>query len=363
MCRAGYNESAHMETENRDYPPPSHQYGGQSQSYGHAPPPEEYRQHSYGSPPPVEGYRQQSYGGNPTPPQSGDYPSSYQQQQQQQQQQHYSSPPPPSQDPVYEHPSGKPPLPSGWIPQWDRQYQRWYYAEEATGRTQWEAPGAHGSDSRGWGSSGDHANVSHGGPGYSGYGHESGHNTGHYETHGSGHGQYPSEGHGEYYEDGHVKEKKKKDNTLLYAAGGLAAGAIGGALIAQALGTSHLRQRIPNFEVRTLSVLIYQQTTLLMTSIVMLLPHRPPAQRLSPCITLTESTWMRATANLSKKPGRSMRLQRKLRLIPTQAVARRRNLRKPVRSMRKSTKKSTSKEGCYSSAIATVLRIVLSNAR
>lgn len=227
-----------MKADQSNYPPPSHQYGGQpqsygysgEQSYGHAPPPEDYRQHSYGSPPPPEGYRQQSYGG---PPPAAAY-----------REQSYGNPTPPGQDPIYEHPSGKPPLPSGWIPQWDRQYQRWYYAEEATGRTQWEAPGARGSESRGWGPSGDDGNVSHGGPGYDGYGHESGQSAGHYDARGSGYGQYPSEGRGEHYESGPVKEKKKKDNTLLYAAGGLAAGAIGGALIAQALGMSHLRQRV-----------------------------------------------------------------------------------------------------------------------
>jgi hypothetical protein len=37
-------------------------------------------------------------------------------------------------------------------------------------------------------------------------------------------------------------KEKKKDNTLLYAAGGLAAGAIGGALIANALGMFDFHQ-------------------------------------------------------------------------------------------------------------------------
>ncbi|KAI0870093.1 hypothetical protein GGS24DRAFT_123517 [Hypoxylon argillaceum] len=202
--------------QNRDYPPPSQQY----ERYGGGPPPSsgypgQYQQ-SYGSPPPPEGYREQSY--SSPPPQSGGYPGQYQQPQ-------YSSPPPPSQDPIYEHPSGKPPLPDGWVPQWDRQYQRWYYAEEATGRTQWEAPGARNSESRGWGSSGD---VSHGGSGYDSYSHA--------PPPAPGYEQYPSRAQGEYYNGG--QEKKKKDHTLLYAAGGLAAGAIGGALIANALNDS-----------------------------------------------------------------------------------------------------------------------------
>ncbi|KAJ8118788.1 hypothetical protein ONZ43_g3923 [Nemania bipapillata] len=68
---------------------------------------------------------------------------------------------------------------------------------------------------------------SHGGQGYDSYSHA--------PSGTSGYEQYPSRGHGEYYEGGQEKEKKKKDHTLLYAAGGLAAGAIGGALIANAL--------------------------------------------------------------------------------------------------------------------------------
>ncbi|KAI0467007.1 hypothetical protein F4859DRAFT_495965 [Xylaria cf. heliscus] len=260
--------------KNRDYPPPSHGYGGgPPQSYGYSgqhqqsydgpPPPERYHQQSYGGPPPPEGYRQQPYGsgppppegyrqdsyggpprpdgyhgqsyGSPPPPQSGGYPSQYQQRD-------YGSPAPPSQDPVYTHPDGKPPLPHGWIPQWDRQYQRWYYAEEATGRTQWEAPGGRSSENRGWGGpSGDYSQPPHGTPGYEGYSHGPGHDSGHdpshdtrgYDAHGSsGYPPYPG------YGSPPPAEKPKKDKTLLYAAGGLAAGAIGGALIANALHDS-----------------------------------------------------------------------------------------------------------------------------
>ncbi|KAI1737839.1 hypothetical protein F4680DRAFT_427207 [Xylaria scruposa] len=221
----------------RDYPPPSHGYGGgPPQSYGH---PGQYQQ-SYGSPPPPEGYHQQPYGGgpppsegyrdsygspHPPPPQSGGYPGQYQQRD-------YNNPPPPSQDPVYTHPEGKPPLPHGWIPQWDRQYQRWYYAEEATGRTQWEAPGGRSFENRGYGPSGDYNQSSHGTPGYQSYGHDSGHDSRGYDAHGSS-GYPPHPGYGEA-----PAEKPKKDKTLLYAAGGLAAGAIGGALIANALNDS-----------------------------------------------------------------------------------------------------------------------------
>ncbi|KAI0970420.1 hypothetical protein F4678DRAFT_436771 [Xylaria arbuscula] len=222
--------------QSRDYPPPSHQrdypgggppqsygYPGQhQQSYGSPPPPEGYRQESYGSPPPPEGHYQQSY--SAPRPHSRGYPDQYQQQQE-----HYGSPPPPSQEPVYSHPEGRPPLPPGWIPQWDQKYQRWYYAEEATGHTQWEAPGSRTSESRGWAPSGDYGAASHGAPGYGGYENRGSSGYG-YEQHGGG-------GYGGYNPDSQPVEKKK-DHTLLYAAGGLAAGAIGGALIANALNDS-----------------------------------------------------------------------------------------------------------------------------
>jgi hypothetical protein len=33
-----------------------------------------------------------------------------------------------------------PPMPPGWVQQWDQNSQRWYYLEQATGRTQWDPP-------------------------------------------------------------------------------------------------------------------------------------------------------------------------------------------------------------------------------
>lgn len=153
---------------------------------------------------------------------------------------------------MYSPPQDKPSLPSGWIPQWDSHYQRWYYAEEATGRTQWEAPGARNSGNRGWGGShggeaGHGAYDAYGG--HQGSGHDSydhGHDSHGYDDRGSSSHDY----HGEYHDDGHKKDKndKKKDHTLLYAAGGLAVGAVGGALIAQALGTSLHATFSPSFQ-------------------------------------------------------------------------------------------------------------------
>ena len=33
-----------------------------------------------------------------------------------------------------------PPMPPGWTQQWDQNSQRWFYIEQATGRTQWDPP-------------------------------------------------------------------------------------------------------------------------------------------------------------------------------------------------------------------------------
>ncbi|KAJ3284736.1 hypothetical protein HDU79_007890 [Rhizoclosmatium sp. JEL0117] len=80
----------------------------------------------------------------PYQPQYGQYPGSQAQQQypgqpqtsyglpyQQQPPQQGFSPPPPPQQPM---------LPPGWIAQWNAQYQRNFYVETATGKSQWEAP-------------------------------------------------------------------------------------------------------------------------------------------------------------------------------------------------------------------------------
>lgn len=55
----------------------------------------------------------------------------------------YQSSPPPQ--PSYQPPGDKPPLPQGWLPLFDHHHQRWYYVEQATGRSQWEVPGYYNS--------------------------------------------------------------------------------------------------------------------------------------------------------------------------------------------------------------------------
>lgn len=139
--------------------------------------------------------------------------------------------------PVYSPPRDKPPIPQGWIPQFDQQHQRWYYVEEASGRSQWEAPGFNagggGSDTRGG------PDPSYGGaPGYGGgapgYG-------GGAPGYGSPpppqqYGGYP--GSSPYPQQQQQEKKSGSSGMLLGAAGGLAAGAVGGALLANALGSS-----------------------------------------------------------------------------------------------------------------------------
>lgn len=88
--------------------------------------------------------------------------------------------------------------------------------EEATGRSQWEAPGFDHSAYRG---SGDDNRGHDSAPsGYPAYG-------------GGGYDSYPSGGHGGEPK----KEKSGKGGMLLGAAGGLAVGAVAGAVIAHEL--------------------------------------------------------------------------------------------------------------------------------
>ncbi|KAJ4286642.1 hypothetical protein N0V88_007932 [Collariella sp. IMI 366227] len=173
--------------------------------------------------------------------------------QQQQQQSDYSSPPP--QDRGYAYPRLRPPpatalhpadrqapIPSGWTPRWDDRYQRWYYVEDATGRSQWEAPGFDhsayragpgGEESRGHGSTPYGAPSPYGGPsphgGPSPYGAPpAGYGSSGYDSHS-----------GQYYDESRGKDKEKKSSgaggMLLAGAGGLAVGAIAGAVIAHEL--------------------------------------------------------------------------------------------------------------------------------
>lgn len=135
-------------------------------------------------------------------------------------------------------------MPPGWITQWDQNSQRWYYIEQATGRTQWDPPvqspapqgpyapppppGVYGAppygqqhgapDERGlFGNT--HAP---GAPGYAG---------GAYDHNSQSYGHGDSQGYGHSDKDQKNKDKKDKDkghSTAMLAAagvGGVAAGA------------------------------------------------------------------------------------------------------------------------------------------
>ncbi|KAF7534092.1 hypothetical protein G7054_g6518 [Neopestalotiopsis clavispora] len=136
-----------------------------------------------------------------------------------------------SQAPEYPPPQDKPPIPRGWISKWDQRYQHWYYVEEATGRSQWEAPGFDatrppmpGADSRAHQPSYGGGVLPPNGYGASG--------------HGDGCGGYVGEQRGDSYEPEKEKNSSNKSGMLLGVAGGLAVGAVGGALLNEALDDS-----------------------------------------------------------------------------------------------------------------------------
>lgn len=152
-------------------------------------------------------------------------------------------------------PESLPQLPQGWVPLYDHSQSRWYYAEPATARTQWERPQDQGyggpppggDGSRGFGGGYDQQQQQYGGqpqygapaPGYGGYPQQQ-------QQYG---GYPPQQQYGAYpqqqYTDPQADKNKDRKNMMLGAAGGLAAGAIGGALLANALGGEFLPSPLP----------------------------------------------------------------------------------------------------------------------
>lgn len=137
-------------------------------------------------------------------------------------------------------------MPSQWVPVWFEAQQRWYFAE-TTGRSQWDAPfhipaqpayGDHSSGTRG-------VDPGYGGaPAYGAAGAAGAAAAYSSPPPGQGYASPPPQGYGAppgapYGQEGYPQEEKKKDNStrnmMLGAAGGLAVGAVGGALIADAL--------------------------------------------------------------------------------------------------------------------------------
>ncbi|KZL77162.1 WW domain-containing protein [Colletotrichum tofieldiae] len=221
--------------------------------------------------------QQQQYGGygGGAPPSNYPYPSQAQPQSGPDHgygsQPSYAQTPPPAPQSAAP-PMAAPPVSSGWLVQWDTTNNRWFYVDQSSGRSQWEHPspptGPQGgssyapppvpphptSDTRAFGGDQGHGYgspaPSYGGaapyggaPSYGGspapYGQPS------YGGAPAPYGQAPY-GQAPYGQQGGTnpygeKDKEKKSGSsgmLLGAAGGLAVGAVGGALIANALDDS-----------------------------------------------------------------------------------------------------------------------------
>ena len=145
---------------------------------------------------------------------------------------------PPPQQPQFS--SGPPQLPPGWISQWDPNSQRYYYLEQASGRTQWEMPQHYqsGGPPPFQGQSGAPQMGGMGGyqaPGYAGQAPGYAGQPGQYQTN-----EYKDASgtvHKEF-KDADKKKDKGHGGMLAAGAGGLAVGAIGGAVVANAMGES-----------------------------------------------------------------------------------------------------------------------------
>ncbi|CRK42797.1 hypothetical protein BN1708_008878 [Verticillium longisporum] len=147
---------------------------------------------------------------------------------------------------------GSPALPDGWIKRFDERHGRWYYVDETTGTSQWEPPKT-SVDDGGYGGS-QHASKDQVYNAHSGAGEAAGYYAGHhYGQNAALYGQAPVQDYrpgqhgGTSYAGGyHGLEQHRPDlaekrqgsgygGALLGVAGGLAVGAVGGALLANAL--------------------------------------------------------------------------------------------------------------------------------
>lgn len=119
-----------------------------------------------------------------------------------------------------------PPMPPGWVSQWDQSSQRWYYIEHATGRSQWEPPSFASS------AAGQYPPP----PGAPLH-------TGGYGGQGGGYGYQQHEERGSFgLHTGHYEQEKKSKGsggTAAAAVGGAAVGALGGAIIAHEMSMYH----------------------------------------------------------------------------------------------------------------------------
>ncbi|KAL9027709.1 MAG: hypothetical protein Q9196_003804 [Gyalolechia fulgens] len=141
------------------------------------------------------------------------------------QQQAYGAPPP-----MQQPSTGGPSLPPGWISQWDPNSQRYYYVEQATGRTQWELPQSYHPGSL---TSPPGPPMGAPGSGYDSRGGQYGPSAGYYSQETK---QVVEDPHGGGLKEvTEKKEKSGKGGMLVAGAGGLAVGAVGGAMIEHAM--------------------------------------------------------------------------------------------------------------------------------
>lgn len=126
-------------------------------------------------------------------------------------------------------------MPPGWIQQWDQGSQRWYYVEQATGRTQWDPP-AHLPP-------GPYAPPPASAPNVGPGGHDERALFGNTHGHG-GHDYTPSGAETNAKEKEKEKKKDKGHSTAMLAAagvGGVAAGAWIGHELSASLQAFYLR--------------------------------------------------------------------------------------------------------------------------
>ncbi|KFY21181.1 hypothetical protein V493_07556, partial [Pseudogymnoascus sp. VKM F-4281 (FW-2241)] len=156
-------------------------------------------------------------------------------------------------------------LPPGWSALWDPAGQRWAYLELWNSKIDWTVPtsaslgggGGHEDGTRGFddGHSGGHGYPAAGYAGGGGYPPQGGYPAqggyppqgGYGGQQGMGHDAYGAQG--AYGADLEKEKKKEKDDDkkkmMMGAAAGVAVGAVGGALLMNALGTSFIASFSP----------------------------------------------------------------------------------------------------------------------
>lgn len=115
-----------------------------------------------------------------------------------------------------------------------QEFTRYYFLEQATGRTQWDPPQPSIGSHSGFSPPMAPLMASHG---YEAQGQQGG-SSGYYSQEVKQTVDSHGEGHKEVYQK---KEKSGKGGMLAAGAGGLAVGAVGGALVGHAMGTWLLR--------------------------------------------------------------------------------------------------------------------------